>query len=450
VTPGRLTLDDLGARVERGEIDTVVVAFADHYGRLMGKRFDAEFFLAETASAGTHGCDYLLASDMEMEPVPGYAFANWQLGYGDVHLIPDLTTLRIADWLDGSAIVLCDLERDHQPVVPSPRAILKAQLARAAEMGFEVMAASELEYYLFDGSYRQAAAEGYSAQVPAGWYLEDYHILQGSRTEAFTRAARLHLKRSGIPVESSKGEWGLGQHEINLRYADVLTTADRHLLFKQCLKELADRQGRSVTFMAKPFTDRAGSSCHLHLSLWRGSANAFANGDAPSDTFRAFLAGWMEHAPAFMPLYAPTVNSYKRYRDGSWAPTRLAWSVDNRTAGFRVVGAGASLRIECRIPGADVHPYLAFAAALASGLDGLERGAEPPSRFDGDAYQASELPQLPGSLREATERFAASRVVRRALGAAVVDHYRHFFEVEQAAFDSAVTDWERRRYFERI
>jgi glutamine synthetase len=449
VTPGRLDLIALTTLVERGEIDTVIVAFADHYGRLMGKRFDADFFLSETVTAGTHGCDYLLTTDMEMEPVPGYAFANWELGYGDVHLIPDLATLRVADWLEGSAIVLCDLERDHRPVAPSPRAILRAQLTRAAEMGFGVMAASELEYYLFETGYREGAERGYVGQRSAGWYLEDYHLLQGARTEDFTRAARLHLKRSGIPVENSKGEWGLGQHEINLRYTDALAMADRHLLFKQCLKELADRQGRSVTFMAKPYADRAGSSCHLHLSLWRGDRNAFDDRGSPSATFRAFLAGWIEHAPDLMPFYAPTVNSYKRYREGSWAPTRLAWSLDNRTAGFRVVGSGASLRIECRIPGADVHPYLAFAAALASGLDGIERGAEPPHRFDGDVY-ASEMPQLPRDLRSATERFAKSKLVKRAFGESVVAHYRHFFEVEQAAYDSAVTDWERRRYFEQI
>ena len=368
-----------------------------------------------------------------------------------MHLVPDLTTLRVADWLEGTAMVLCDLEHnDHTSVAESPRAILKKQLERAAGLGFRVMAASELEYYLFDSGYRQAAESGFADLRAAGWYLEDYHILQGTRTEDFTRAARRHLKASGIPVENSKGEWGVGQHEVNVRYAEALTMADRHVLFKQCLKELADRQGRSLTFMAKPFAGGAGSSCHLHLSLWQDGANVFAGADGPSELFRWFLGGWLARVPEFMPFYAPTVNSYKRFEDGSWAPTRLAWSVDNRTAGFRVVGSGANLRIECRIPGADVNPYLAFAAALASGLTGIEEQTEPPPVFEGDAYAATELPPLSWTLREATARFRESAAVRGALGELVVEHYSHYFETEQDAFDRAVTDWERRRYFEQI
>jgi glutamine synthetase len=280
-----------------------------------------------------------------------------------------------------------------------------------------------------------------------GWYLEDYQLLQGARTEPFTGTVRRHLTRSGVPVETSKGEWGLGQHEINIRYADVLEMADRHVVYKQCAKEVADQQGLSVTFMAKPVTDRAGSSCHVHVSLWRGHDSAFA-GD--SDELRWFVGGCLAHVRDVMPLYAPTVNSYKRYVDASWAPTRVAWSVDNRTAGFRVVGDGPARRVECRIPGADCNPYLALSGLLASGLDGIAHRTEPPEAFVGDVYAAEHVEQVPMSLRQATEAFAASAFAADAFGVDVVEHYAHFFRTEQAAFDRSVTDWERRRYFERI
>jgi glutamine synthetase len=322
-------------------------------------------------------------------------------------------------------------------------------------LGFESFAASELEYYLFENSYRQAQEQGYQTLTPAGWYLEDYHILQGTRTESYTAAVRRHLKHSGVPVETSKGEWGLGQHELNVRYAEALEMADRHVVYKQCLKEVAEAMELSVTFMAKFASDRAGSSCHIHFSLWRDGQNAFA-GDKEfgpvkcSDEFRWFLGGWMAHVYDVMPFYAPTVNSYKRYVDGSWAPTRLAWSYDNRTGGFRVVGSGQSLRIECRIPGADANPYLAFAASLASGLDGIANKIEPPDCFVGDIYAAKSLPRVPYTLAEATDKFAASDFAKRAFGEDVVEHYAHFFRTEQSAFNSAVTDWERKRYFERI
>ena len=288
-----------------------------------------------------------------------------------------------------------------------------------------------------------------------GWYLEDYHILQGSREESFTAAARQHLKASGIPVESSKGEWGLGQHELNIRYADLLTMADRHSVMKQCLKEIADAQSRSVTFMAKPFAGQAGSSCHIHLSLFQGDENAFA-GDtmmgpvAGSDVFRHFLGGWMARLEETMAFYAPTVNSYKRYEDGSWAPTRIAWSYDNRTAGFRVLGRGESLRIECRVAGADCNPYLAYAAALAAGLDGIAEKTEPPEIFEGDIYAARHLPRVPYTLAQAVDSFERSEFALGAFGADVVEHYSHFFRTEIESYRSAVTDWERKRYFERI
>jgi len=454
---GLLSIEQLRELVSQEQVETVIVGFTDHYGRLVGKRYDAEMFLDDVHHEGTHGCDYLLTTDMEMEPVLGYKFANWELGYGDFHLVPDLKTLRIASWLDRTALVLCDVksEKTDDYISVAPRAVLRRQIDAAQGLGFVSFAASELEYYLFQNSYQEAATGGWRNLDPAGWYLEDYHILQGTRTEPFTSAVRHHLKHSGVPVESSKGEWGLGQHELNIRYAEALEMADRHVVYKQCLKEIAEQMGLSVTFMAKFAADRAGSSCHIHFSLWREGKNAFA-GDQEfgpvkcSDLFRWFLGGWIAHVPDVMVFYAPTINSYKRYVDGSWAPTRMAWSYDNRTGGFRVVGRRESLRIECRIPGADCNPYLAYAAALASGLDGINKRIEPPECFVGDIYAARHLPRVPYTLAEATERFANSEFAARAFGKEVVEHYTHFFRMEQAAFNSAVTDWERKRYFERI
>jgi glutamine synthetase len=454
---GMLTLDELHRRVQEGAIETVLVMFTDHFGRFMGKRFDAEFFVEDVAQHGTHACNYLLTVDMEMEPVPGYRFANWERGYGDFHLVPDLATLRVASWLDKSALVVCDVEdeKTHRLTPVAPRTLLRQQIDRAAALGYTAKAASELEYYLFNNSYKDAQARNFHDLERAGWYIEDYHMLQGSREEAFNAAVRRHLKQSGIPVENSKGEWGLGQHELNVRYGAVLEMADRHAIYKQCLKEVADQLGISVTFMAKVAADSAGSSSHIHLSLWNGEQNAFTGAEPcgpvqASGAFRWFLGGWLKHVPELMVFYAPTINSYKRYQVGSWAPTRIAWSHDNRTAGFRVVGSGRALRIESRIPGADCNPYLVYAAALASGLDGIEQQIEPPPIFEGDVYQAQELPRVPSTLREAIELFANSEWTNRVLGEAVVEHYAHYFRTEQAAFDNAVTDWERRRYFERI
>jgi glutamine synthetase len=438
-----LELDQLRAMAASGEIETVVAGFTDHYGRMLGKRFDAQMFVDDVVKAGGHACDYLLAVDMEMEPVPGYKFASWELGYGDFHLVPDLGTLRLASWLQKTALVLCDIEGASV----APRSILHRQVEQSNKAGFECFAATELEHYLFRTSYRDAARHGYQGLEPAGWYLEDYHILQGTRTEDYHGAVRRHLKHSGVPVETSKGEWGRGQHEVNLRYAGALEMADRHTVFKQCLKEVADAMGVSVTFMAKFAADGAGSSCHIHLSLWRGGKNAFAG---RSDAFRWFLGGWIAHVPEVMPFYAPTINSYKRFVDASWAPTRLAWSDDNRTAGFRVVGEGQSLRIECRIPGADANPYLALAASLASGLDGIANKTEPPAAFTGDVYAAKNLPRVPYTLSQSLELFEKNPFAKRAFGEDVVEHYAHFFRTEVAAYDKAVTDWELKRYFERI
>jgi glutamine synthetase len=455
--PGMLTLEQLRKLIASGEIDTVVVGFTDHYGRLMGKRYDGDMFVESIVEGGAHGCDYLLTTDMEMEPVRGYRFANWELGYGDFHLVPDMATLRLATWLQRSALVLCDVHdtKTHEPIAIAPRSILRRQTDVARQQGFETFAASELEHYLFRTSYEDVSKGALRDLTPAGWYLEDYNLMQGARTEDFHAAARRHLKESGVPVENSKGEWGRGQHEVNVRYADTLTMADRHVVFKQCMKELADSMGISVTFMAKIAANQAGSGCHIHFSLWRGKRNAFVGKKrlGPircSDEFRWFLGGWIARVPELMVFYAPTVNSYKRYVDASWAPTRLAWSSDNRTAGFRIVGDGESLRIECRLPGADCNPYLAFAASLASGLDGIVNRTEPPEHFDGDIYAAQDLPRVPHTLAEATQRFASSDFARRAFGDDVVEHYLHFFRSEQRAYDMAVTDWEIQRYFERI
>jgi len=429
---GLLSADELGKLAKSGEIETVVVGFTDHYGRLLGKRFDAEMFVEDIVQGGAHACDYLLTVDMEMDPVPGYKFANWELGYGDFHLVPDMSTLRRASWLEKSAFVLCDVrdQKSHDLVSVAPRSILRKQVETARKLGFRAFAATELEHYLFRTSYRDAAQKGYRDLEAAGWYLEDYHILQGTRTEGFHAAARRHLKLSGVPVETSKGEWGNGQHELNVRYAEALDMADRHVIFKQCLKELADASGMSLTFMAKPDAAQAGSSCHIHLSLTRDGKRVFRK---DGDVFRWFLGGWIKRVPELMPFYAPTINSYKRYVDASWAPTRLAWSYDNRTAGFRVVGEGQSLRIECRIPGADANPYLALAASLASGLDGIENRIEPPECFVGDVYAARDLPRVPYTLHEAVKGFSSSQFAKRAFGTDVVEHYTHFYRTEAAA-----------------
>jgi glutamine synthetase len=454
---GMLTLEQLSKRTPTKEIDTVVVGFTDHYGRLMGKRYDAEMFVDSVAENGAHGCDYLLTTDMEMDPVRGYRFANWELGYGDFHLVPDMATLRVATWLPRSALVLCDVydTKTHRPIAIAPRSILRRQTDAARALGFGTFAASELEHYFFRTSYAAVSRGAFRDLTPAGWYLEDYHLMQGARTEDFHGAVRRHLKESGVPVESSKGEWGRGQHEVNVGYAETLTMADRHVVFKQCMKELADSMGLSVTFMAKIASNQAGSGCHIHFSLWRERRNAFVGNKrfGPiecSDEFRWFLGGWIARVPDVMVFYAPTVNSYKRYVDSSWAPTRLAWSHDNRTAGFRVVGDGEGLRIECRLAGADCNPYLAFAASLASGLDGIANRTEPPEHFSGDVYAAQDLPRVPYTLAEATEGFGGSDFAKRAFGDDVVEHYLHFFRSEQRAYDMAVTDWEIQRYFERI
>jgi glutamine synthetase len=453
-----LTLEELKEKVEREEIDTILVVFPDSYGRLVGKRVPGQFFLDSVVGHGMHACNYLLTVDMEMDVIPGYKFANWEQGYGDFHCVPDMSTLRQLTWLDRSAMVICDLETEpgHEPVTVAPRTMLKQQLARLADAGYTAMGASEIEYYIFKESYDSAKAKGFENLQTFGWYIEDYHMLQGTKEEGFNAALRRHMENSGIPVESTKGEWGPGQHELNVRYADALEMADRHTVYKQAAKEIAMAQGLAVTFMAKWKTELAGSSMHLHLSLWDKDAqkNLFVGNEKigpvqASDIFRWFLGGWMAHARAITPFYAPYPTSYKRYVYQSWAPTTIAWSYDNRTAGFRIVGSGNSLRIESRMPGADANPYLAFAATIAAGLDGINNKIEPPGIFEGDVYQAGTLPRIPGSLGEAIAALESSDMLREAFGAEVIEHYLHFFRVEQRKFDAVVTTWERERYFER-
>jgi glutamine synthetase len=447
---GKIDLDTLKRLVSEDEIETIIVCLPDMYGRLVGKRVTASFFVDSVAEHGMHACDYLLACDIDMDPVPGYAFTSWAKGYGDFHPIPDFNTLRVASWHERTAIVLCDVyQEDRHELVPfAPRGILRRQLARAEKLGYSAAGASELELYVFKDSYETAAAKGYVNLEPIGRLIEDYHILQSTKEEFLIGAIRSHLERSGIPVETSKGEWGPGQQEIGLRYADLLESADRHVLYKHAAKEIAWKAGHAITFMAKWDERYAGSSCHIHVSLWdkEGKKSLFA-GETP--LFRHFLGGWMAHIREMFAFFAPYPSSYKRYVAGSFAPTGIAWSHDNRTAGFRIVGSGSSLRIECRAAGADANPYLAFAATLAAGLDGIENETEPPPPFEGDVYAARELPQVPHTLNEAIAALDGSTWAREAFGADVIEHYLHFFRTEQRKFDTAVTDWERRRYFEQ-
>lgn len=458
-TRGRLDPAALEAAIRDGSIETVVTAFPDLYGRLVGKRIHAPFYLEEVAGHGVHACDYLLACDMEMDPTPGYAFTSWEKGYGDFHMKPDPRTLREAAWLDQSAIVLCDLldEETGEPVPVAPRQILKRQLERLAEHGLTAMMGSELEFYLFREPYDAARRKGFRGLATAVDYIEDYHVLSGGYVEDVIGRIRQRVHASAIPVEFSKGEWGPGQHEINLRYAEALEMADRHVLYKLAAKDVAAAAGCSLTFMAKLDAGLAGSSLHVHTSLVDAAgASAFA-GDEPlpgtpatgSARFRHWLGGLLAHARELGWFFAPNVNSYKRYQPGTFAPTGIAWSWDNRTSGFRGVGHGESLRVECRIPGGDANPYLAYAALVAAGLDGIERELEPGPAFEGDVYAAEGLPHVPRSLPEAIAALEASDFAREAFGEDVVAHLLHFARAEQRAFDAAVTDWERARFFER-
>jgi glutamine synthetase len=452
VINGMLTLDELEREIGDGSIDTVVAAFTDMQGRLIGKRIQGEYFLEEVAGHGVEGCNYLLALDMEMEPVPGYEMANWEKGYGDFGIAPDMSTLRRIPWLDATAMVLCDVVwHDGSPVVESPRQILIAQYERAHELGYTPMMASELEFYTYRDSYSEAWEKGYRDLTPTIPYILDYHILATTMDEPFMHQVRRGMQGAGIPVEFSKGEAWYGQHELNVRYADGVTSADRHTIYKNGVKEIAHLNGISASFMAKPSEKDIGSSCHIHTSLIARDSgkSAFVDGDEETDVFRHFLGGMRDHVRELALLVAPSVNSYKRYAAESWAPTSVSWGRDNRTCGFRIVGHGQSRRVECRIPGADVNPYLGFAALLAAGLDGIENATDPGPELKGNAYEAGEAEPFPAALREAVDNWEGSDFAKRAFGEEVWAHYLNYGRTEQRLFDQVVTDYERTRMFER-
>ncbi len=456
IMPGNLTFDDLKSRVATGEIDTVLSVLVDMQGRLMGKRFHAEFFI-ESAWQETHSCNYLLATDMEMEPVAGYKSTSWEAGYGDYVMKPDMATLRVIPWLEGTAMVLCDV-LDHatnKPVPHSPRAILKKQIARLAHMGIKPMMATELEFFLFQESFEELHAKGYSGMTPISPYNEDYHIFQTTKEENVIRAMRNGIRAAGIPVECSKGEAAAGQEEINVKYSDALDTADNHVITKNGCKEIAWSKGRAITFLAKWNMDASGSSSHIHQSLWSldGKKSLFQDSDGKygmSDLMRNYMAGLLTYASEITCFLAPYINSYKRFAEGPFAPTKAIWSKDNRTAGYRLCGDNSSaIRVECRVGGSDLNPYLAMAALIAAGIYGIENKLELEEEFKGDAYNDTAARAIPQTLREATVALDQSKMLRAAMGDDVIDHYVHAARVEQAEFDRRVTDWEVNRGFER-
>ncbi|HLF21580.1 MAG TPA: glutamine synthetase family protein [Aestuariivirga sp.] len=454
---GMLTLAELKKEVAAGTIDTVVAALVDMQGRLIGKRFHAQFF-ADGGHEETHGCNYLLADDIEMETVPGYKATSWEKGYGDFALKPDMATLRRIPWLPGTALVVCDVldHHTHEDIPHSPRAILRKQLKRLEAMKLKAYMASELEFFLFDDSYEAAHHKGYRHLKTAGQYIQDYHILQTTKEEGVMRAIRNGLHGAGIPVENSKGEWGPGQEEINVKYAEALEMADRHAIIKNGCKEIAYGLGKAITFMAKWDYGLAGSSSHIHQSLWSadGKTPLFfdkAGDHGMSQVMKHYLAGQLAHAGEITYFLAPYINSYKRFMAGTFAPTRAIWSFDNRTAGYRLCGADTkAIRVECRVGGADLNPYLAFAALLAAGLDGIEKKMALEPVFSGDAYDTSKkLREIPKTLREATALLDGSKLLRAAMGDDVIDHYVHTAKWEQFEYDRRITDFELKRGFER-
>ncbi|HEY8215513.1 MAG TPA: glutamine synthetase family protein [Acidimicrobiia bacterium] len=455
---GMLDPTELERRIADDTIDTVLVVFPDYQGRLVGKRVTGHFFRDHVLVDGIEACTYLLAVDVDMTVLPGFEFASWDQGYGDFVCRPDLSTLRVVPWLEKTALVMCDLfdERAGTPIEVAPRQILRCQIERAAALGYMVKCGSELEFFLFRDSYEEAQAKGYDGLQYHGPFIEDYHILQTTRDEYVVGAIRRGIDAAGIPVEFSKGEAGRGQHEINLAYADALTMADRHAIYKNAAKEIAGQLGRSITFMAKYDMAECGSSCHIHSSVWSADGNdalMYDDGDPEhmSAVFRGWLGGLLAHTAELSYLFAPTVNSYKRYQLESWAPTALAWGRDNRTCGFRLVGhSGPSYRVESRVPGADCNPYLAFAATIAAGLAGIAEGAEPGSAYVGNAYAATDVPRVPHSIVEAITALETSAVAKDAFGEQVHDHLLNMARQEWAAFGSVVTDWERRRCFEQF
>lgn len=452
-----LSRDELRRLVDGGDIDTVIVAFGDMQGRLMGKRVSALFFLDEVVDTGAECCNYLFAVDVDMNTVDGYAMSGWNTGYGDMVMMPDLTTLRRIPWLTGTALVLADVVgHDGGPIEPAPRRVLRRQLDRLAARGLQAYAATELEFIVFDDTYRQAWANGYRDLIPASDYNIDYAVMASSRIEPLLRDLRQHMQGAGLRWEAVKGECNRGQQELGFTYDQAMITCDNHAVYKNGAKEIADQHGKSLTFMSK-YDEREGNSCHIHLSLRSlEGLPVFAADDQPlgmSPIFRSFLAGVLATLSELTLFYAPNINSYKRFADRSFAPTAVAWGVDNRTCALRVVGRGDSIRVECRVPGGDVNQYLAVAALLAGGLHGVERELPLPEPCTGNAYQRAEddtTERLPGTLAEAATLFAASAVARQAFGDDVVDHYVNNARVEVAAFNRAVTDWERIRGFERF
>jgi glutamine synthetase len=442
-----VTIEELEKAVADGTVDTVLLAIADMEGRLQGKRLTASHFLGDVLEHGAEGCNYLLAVDVEMSTVAGYAMSSWETGYGDFRMVPDLETLRPVPWMPGTAMLLADLEWDDgREVLASPRQILRRQLARLAERGLAANAATELEFIVFQDSYEEAWKRGFHDLSPANLYNVDYSLLGTARVEPLIRRIRNEMGGAGLEVENSKGECNFGQHEINFRYADALATADGHAIYKNGAKEIAAQEGCSITFMAK-YNEREGSSCHVHISLCReDGSNAFA---ADRQLFERFLAGQLACMRELTLLYAPHVNSYKRFAPGSFAPTAIAWGRDNRTCSLRVVGHGEGLRVENRLPGADVNPYLALSALVAAGLHGIDAELELEPVFEGNAY-VSDKPRVPRNIYAARDAFAASEVAAAAFGAEVVEHYLNRAGVEIDAFEAAVTDWERYRGFERL
>ncbi|APG91780.1 glutamine synthetase family protein [Sinorhizobium americanum] len=450
------SFDELKEDVAAGRIDTVLACQVDMQGRLMGKRFHAQYFV-DSAWKETHSCNYLLATDIEMETVPGYKATSWEKGYGDYTMKPDLATLRRIPWLEGTALVLCDVldHHTHEEVPHSPRAILKKQIARLEAMGLKAFMASELEFFLFDQSYDDARLSGYRDLQLASGYNEDYHIFQTTKEEDVMRAIRNGLQGADIPVENSKGEASAGQEEINVRYADALTMADRHAIIKNSCKEIAWSRGKAITFLAKWNYSAAGSSSHVHQSLWSvdGKTPLFYDKEGQygmSELMRQYVAGLLAHASEITYFLAPYINSYKRFMAGTFAPTKAIWSKDNRTAGYRLCGEDTkAIRIECRVGGSDLNPYLAFAALLAAGISGIENKMQLEAPFVGDAYQGKEVREIPHTLRAAAEALTGSKMLREAFGEEVIDHYTRAARWEQEEYDRRVTDWEVARGFER-
>jgi glutamine synthetase len=450
------SFDDLKRDVADGRIDTIIAAQVDMQGRLMGKRFQAEYFV-ESAYQETHSCNYLLATDIEMETISGYKATSWEQGYGDYTMKPDLATLRKLPWLEGTALVLCDVldHHTHADVPHSPRAVLKRQVQRLADMGMSAFMATELEFFLFDQTYDQARESGYRNLKLASGYNEDYHIFQTTKEEEVMRAIRTGLQGAGIPVENSKGEASAGQEEINVRYADALTMADRHVIIKNACKEIAWGKGKAITFLAKWNYSAAGSSSHIHQSLWSadGKTPLFFDKDnehGMSELMKHYIAGLLAHASEITYFLAPYINSYKRFMAGTFAPTKAVWSKDNRTAGYRLCGeASKGIRIECRVGGSDLNPYLAMAALIAAGIDGIEKKMTLEPAFVGDAYGGKGVREIPRTLRDAVELMDGSELLRSAFGNDVIDHYVRAGQWEQEEYDRRVTDWEVARGFER-